>query len=406
MIVIGLTGGIASGKSTVSNTLAELGAQVINADNLGHDLLHPGTETWQEVVSIFGRDILLSDDTVDRHKLGEIVFHDPLALRQLNGIMHPRLYREVAAIINNLREHGAQVVVLEAALLVEAGWTSLVNEIWLTTVPEAIALQRLMTRDRMSEEKARARIHSQIPVADRIKGADIVIDTSVSPEQVKDRVTALWQELQKRNHINNTAPPSAPVSNRKGNISKETIRKILSSREYVPSPNNGILTPAAVLLPLFRKEDGDWYILFTKRTDTVATHRGQISFPGGVREPHDRTLEETALRETMEEIGIPAHDIEVLGRLDDQDTRSYQFVIAPFVGVIPYPHPLTINQHEIDFIIEVPLRHFLGTDALCNSLYVHEDAAYTTYYSSYEGHLIWGATATILKRFLDLIFPS
>ena len=406
MIVIGLTGGIASGKSTVSNMLAELGAQVINADNIGHDLYNPGTETWGEIVSQFGKDILLTDNTIDRRKLGEIVFRNPLALQQLNGIMHPRMYREVSAIIENLRKHGTNVVVLEAALLVEAGWTSLVDEIWLTTIPEEVAVERLMTRDHILREKALARINSQIPIEDRIKGANIIIDTSTTPEQVKGSITKLWHELQKRVDPEQSVKTAhlPQMTDREKSISRESIRQILTGREHSRVPDSTNFMPAAVIVPLFQKEDGSWHILFTKRTETVATHRGQISFPGGMRESHDKTLEDTALRETMEEIGIPPREVEILGQLDDQATRNSQFVISPFVGILPYPHHLTVNSYEIDRIIEVPIKHFLGDDALRDSFFIYEDAIYTTYHSSYQGHLIWGATATILKGFLDLIF--
>ncbi len=406
MIVIGLTGGIASGKSTVANTLAALGAQVINADNLGHELFNPGSDTWDELVSVFGREILLPDNTIDRHKLGEIVFHDPIALKELNSIMHPRMYNEVAAIINSLREYGTQVVVVEAALLVEAGWTTLVDEVWLTTIPENIALERLMSRDNISREKALARICSQIPVKERIKSADVVIDTSASPEQVKAEVVKLWQGLQKKirpeRHTTIKHSPDGTVD--MATLSRKTIRNILASREYIPHSKDADLIPAAVVLPLFQKEDGDWFILFTKRTETVATHRGQFSFPGGTWEPQDKTLEDTALRETEEEIGIPPRDIEILGRLENQNTSVRQFTITPFVGVIPYPHHLKLNRHEIDFVIEVPLKYFTGYDALRHSIVVNDAIVYTTYYSCYKGHLIWGVTATILKQFLDMIF--
>ena len=407
MIVIGLTGGIASGKSTVANTLAELGAQVINADNLGHELFNPGTDVRDEIVSTFGKDVLLQNGAIDRHKLGEIVFNNPLALQQLNLIMHPRMYHEVAAIIADLRKRGTSVVVLEAALLVEAGWTSLVDEVWLTTIPEEVALERLITRDHISREKALTRIRSQMPIAERIKGADIVIDTSTTPEQVKANVMALWQGLQRRvqPQIHVQERPAVVEGVRERSISKEAIYRILSARQYAHRPDSTTSIPAAVIVPLFQKEDASWHILFTKRTESVATHRGQISFPGGMREPGDRTLEETALREVEEEIGIPAHEIELLGRLDDQGTRATQFMITPFVGVIPFPHHLKVNQKEIDHIIEVPVQHFLGADALRSSLYVLNDMPYTTYYSSYQGHLIWGATAIILKGFLDIIFP-
>jgi len=128
MIVIGLTGGIGSGKSTVAQFLAELGAVVLNADEVGHEAYRPHTETWQELVNAFGSGILQPDDEINRKKLGEIVFADSQALTRLNQIVHPRMFRMMQERIEGWREQGVEVVVLEAAILFEANWTSLVDE--------------------------------------------------------------------------------------------------------------------------------------------------------------------------------------------------------------------------------------------------------------------------------------
>jgi dephospho-CoA kinase len=132
MKVIGLTGGIGSGKSTVTQLLSELGASVLDADTVGHQCYQPGTETWKDVVDAFGEEIVSPDGSIDRKKLGAIVFGDPEALNRLNRIMHPRMYDMMAAQIEEYRQGGVEVVVLEAAILFEGGWAPLADEIWVT----------------------------------------------------------------------------------------------------------------------------------------------------------------------------------------------------------------------------------------------------------------------------------
>ncbi len=132
MKVIGLTGGIGSGKSTVSRFLGEMGAVVLDADKVGHQAYQPGTETWKELVAAFGEDIVAPDSTIDRRKLGAIVFADPEALARLNRIVHPRMFDMMKAQIEEYRGQGTEVVVLEAAILLEANWTPLVDEVWVT----------------------------------------------------------------------------------------------------------------------------------------------------------------------------------------------------------------------------------------------------------------------------------
>ena len=186
---------------------------------------------------------------------------------------------------------------------------------------------------------------------------------------------------------------------------KEYIRSILSQRniQKIHASDNAI--PAAVILPLYQK-NGEWFVMFTKRTYSVETHKGQISFPGGMREEGDATLEYTARRETFEEIGIAIDDIEILGRLDDQMARSGIFNISPFVGIVPYPHTLNISHNEVAQVVEVPLKYLLSKGALREGLYPHQQGAFTVYFWQYKGQLIWGATAIILKRFLALVFPQ
>ncbi len=193
MKVIGLTGGIGSGKSTVSRFMAELGAVILDADRVGHEALKPDTEVWREVVAAFGRQILTPGGDIDRARLGELVFSNPESLSRLNRIMHPRIYDMVKTQLEGYRQQGVDVVVLEAPLLVEAGWTSLVDEVWVTVASEATVLGRLKERMGLSESESLARIRSQLSSVERIKHADVVIDTDCSLDELKARVGELWQ---------------------------------------------------------------------------------------------------------------------------------------------------------------------------------------------------------------------
>ena len=195
MKVIGLTGGIGSGKSTVSQFLAELGAIIVDADKVGHEALKPGSEVWQQVVNEFGESIVVSSGAIDRAKLGKLVFGNSEARARLNRIMHPPMYNTVKARLEEYRRKGVKVVVLEAPLLVEADWTLLVNEVWGTVASEATVLKRLRERSGLSEQEARARIHSQLPTEERMRRADVVIDTDCSLDELKARVNELWLRL-------------------------------------------------------------------------------------------------------------------------------------------------------------------------------------------------------------------
>ena len=196
MKVIGLTGGIGSGKSTVSQFLAELGAVILNADKIGHEAFKPDTEIWREVVAAFGRQILTPDGNIDRKKLGEIVFGNAESLSRLNQIMHPRMYAQIKAQFKEYRRQGTRVVVLEAPLLLEAGWTPLVDEVWVTTASEATVLKRLKERSGMSQAESLTRIRSQLPSAERIKHADVVINTDCALGELKSKVKELGQRLE------------------------------------------------------------------------------------------------------------------------------------------------------------------------------------------------------------------
>ena len=196
MIVIGLTGGIASGKSTVAKMLSELGAVVIDADKVGHEAFRPHTEAWRKVVAAFGKDILGQNDEIDRSKLAQLVFNDPKALQRLNRTMHPLMHRIVEKKIEALRHQGIEVVVLEATLLIEAKWTDLVDQVWVTITPGDTVINRLVSQKGFTEEQARARIKSQTPIAQRAKNADVVIRNDADIDTLRKKVEGLWQKLQ------------------------------------------------------------------------------------------------------------------------------------------------------------------------------------------------------------------
>ncbi len=193
--VIGLTGGIGSGKSTASQFLSELGAVILDADKVGHEAFKPNTEAWREVVATFGSQVLTSSGEVDRKKLGEIVFSHPEALSQLNQIMHPRMYDMMKAKIEEYRRQGVDAVVLEAAVLIEANWTPLVDEVWVTVAPEAAVLERVRKQRGLAEEQTLARIRSQLSSEERKKHADVVINNDGDINEVKAKVKELWDRL-------------------------------------------------------------------------------------------------------------------------------------------------------------------------------------------------------------------
>jgi dephospho-CoA kinase len=195
MIVIGLTGGIASGKSTVARMLTELGAVVIDADKVGHEAFRPHTEAWRKVVAAFGKGILGHNEEIDRSKLAQLVFDDPKALKRLNSIMHPLMHEIVRQKIEGLHLEGVGVVVLEATLLIEAKWTDLVDQVWVTITPEADVVDRLVSQKGFKEQQARARIKSQTPISQRAKKADVVIENDSDVNTLKKRVEGLWQQL-------------------------------------------------------------------------------------------------------------------------------------------------------------------------------------------------------------------
>ena len=180
----------------------------------------------------------------------------------------------------------------------------------------------------------------------------------------------------------------------------DQIRKMLSSRKrkVIEHPP---FSHAAVLVPLFKK-GGDCHLLFTKRSDQVKYHKGEISFPGGVVDEEDKELINTALREAFEEIGLKESDVQIIGVLDDIVTIT-EFIVTPIVGLFPYPYPFKVSEVEIAELIEVPLAFLLDEDCFSEREISRGGQREIVYAYQYGEHIIWGATARILKQFLDLI---
>ncbi len=199
MVVIGLTGGIASGKSTVSEVLRDLGAVVIDADRVGHHSYEPGTPGFQKVVNAFGHDIVGSDGTIDRRVLGGKVFGAPGEMERLNAIIWPEIRTLIQEEIGQIQSRDPDVViVLEAAVLIEAGWQDLCDEVWVVNTTIKNALERLKQRNGLGEDAAMARINSQMPARERAEHADVKIENTGSEEQLRSRIERAWKQLEKR----------------------------------------------------------------------------------------------------------------------------------------------------------------------------------------------------------------
>jgi dephospho-CoA kinase len=196
MLLVGLTGGIASGKSTVSALLAERGAEVIDADHIARQVVMPGTHAWYKIRDHFGPGVLFPDGAIDRQALADIVFADPAKLTLLNEITHPEIFARIA---DRLEAHHDQdvVVVLDAALLIEAGLADGVDVVVVTHSPREIQLERLAAKG-MAAGDAEARIGAQLAPEKRLARADIVIDNTGSLEELASRVDEVWEELQRR----------------------------------------------------------------------------------------------------------------------------------------------------------------------------------------------------------------
>lgn len=194
--VIGLTGGIASGKSTVSSLLLELGAVIIDADDIARSIVGVGSTALEEIRAYFGEAYFLPNGELNRKKLGEYVFNHEEALNKLNEITHPRIVEKIKIEINWHKQNSVNpVIIVDAALLIEMGLVNLVNEVWLVAVPHDTQLKRLIEREDLTIEGAENRISSQMSLEEKKQFADRIIDNSGNVETLKEQVKKIWHEI-------------------------------------------------------------------------------------------------------------------------------------------------------------------------------------------------------------------
>jgi len=199
VIIAGLTGGIASGKSTIARFLSEVGAQVVDADKIAREVVKPGTPGYNAILAFFGRTILLPDGDIDRKRLGEIIFNDPDKKASLDAIVHPLVFERSAEMIAQIAaETPDAVVIMDVPLLMEANMGRDLKEVIVVYVPEALQLERLMNRDGIDEQAAMARIRSQMPIEEKRRRATVVIDNSGTIVESRRRALAVFNRLKQR----------------------------------------------------------------------------------------------------------------------------------------------------------------------------------------------------------------
>ena len=197
-LIVGLTGGIVGGKSTVASMFRDLGAKIIDADRLGHSVILPYKSAWKKIVKLFGEDILRNDLTINREKLGKIVFADQGFLKKLNEITHPEIIKLIQKEINLARaktQNQEKILITDAALIYETKIDRLMDKVIVVYIEEDEQIKRLIKRNNLSKDEALQRIKSQIPMKEKIKMADYVIDNSSSLDKTKKQVEKIWQEL-------------------------------------------------------------------------------------------------------------------------------------------------------------------------------------------------------------------
>jgi len=198
MKIIGLTGGIATGKSQVSSMLSELGAIIIDADIVAREVVQKGLPAWQQIKDEFGQEYLLSNGELNRKKLGKLVFTNPDALAKLNSITHPAIKGRIEDRINNLKAQDFKgVVVVDAALLLETGWETMVDQVWVVDAPIEKRIERLMIRDNFTRDQALSRINSQMSQQERIAKADKIIYNNSDIDSLREQVQRIWNETLK-----------------------------------------------------------------------------------------------------------------------------------------------------------------------------------------------------------------
>ncbi len=199
MIIAGLTGGIASGKSTVSGFLSDAGARIIDADEIAREVVRQGMPAYDDIRSCFGVSILQADGEIDRQRLGDIIFNDPKKKARLNAIVHPRVFERTAQKIAEIEMADPEaVVILDIPLLFEVGMEADLEEVIVVFVPEPLQLDRLLKRDGIDKKAAMARIRSQMPIGSKRKRASFVIDNSGSLSDSRRQTMAIYQQLKQQ----------------------------------------------------------------------------------------------------------------------------------------------------------------------------------------------------------------
>ena len=193
--IIGLTGNIGSGKSTVLAMLGQLGARIVDADDLVHEVMDRGTPVWQAIVGTFGEAVLDEAGRIDRKKLGSVVFDDPQALKRLEEIVHPAVDESFLELLRNAEE---PVVAVEAVKLIDSGVHPVLNSVWLVTCPQEERLRRLVEGRGADPEEVQERLRAQMPQEEQARWADVVIDNGETLQQTWEQVKTEWERIQER----------------------------------------------------------------------------------------------------------------------------------------------------------------------------------------------------------------
>lgn len=200
-LIIGLTGGIVGGKSTVALMFRDLGAKIVDVDKLGHSVILPHRPAWEKIIRLFGKDILRNDLTIERKKLGKIVFTNPTLLKKLNKITHPEIIKLIKREINlakNKTNSQEKILIIDAALIYEAKIDKLMDKIIVVYINKDEQVKRLVKRNNLSKEETLQRIKSQMLMKEKVKIADYVIDNSNSLDKTKEQVEKIWKKLVSR----------------------------------------------------------------------------------------------------------------------------------------------------------------------------------------------------------------